>query len=97
MTYLSHHHAELALIRQCSLGRAWRTRRDAGAISPAFWWEKKHGPKRIVPHPEGHRNRSVLFHQHRRSSSGATIVRGGVLKMPPLRKALTNKKKDSKK
>ena len=78
--------SEMALLRQCRMSRAWRQKRDRGEVSSPFWWEKTHGPKRTVPHPEGHRNSSVLFHQHRRTSSGATIVRGGVLKMPPLAK-----------
>ena len=81
---LTHHYEELARLKQCRMSRAWRQRRDAGEIQSPFWWEKTHGPKRTVPHPEGHRNSSVLYHQHRRTRSGATIVRGGVLKMPPL-------------
>lgn len=89
---------EMELLKQCKMSRAWRAKRDAGEIQPAFWWEKKHGPKRTVPHPTGHRNATVLFNQHRRTSSGATIVRGGVLKMPPLaRTTVTSKKKARKK
>lgn len=92
--------SEMELLKQCKMSRSWRRRRDAGEIPPAFWWEKKHSPKRIIPHPEGHRNAPVLYNQHRRTSSGATIVRGGVLKMPPLAKAATKtpaKKKGRKK
>lgn len=89
--------SEMALLQQCRMSREWRQKRDRGEILSPFWWEKTHGPKRTVPHPEGHRNSSVLFHQHRRTSSGATIVRGGVLKMPPLAKTKTSSKATTKK